>query len=76
MVLQLLDIVRRNGERFEYAHAMFIGEFGLLLTAGQLVSYEPLRLAIAAAVSISMMTTAIVWVRLFRAFRERDRGRQ
>ncbi len=42
-VVQTFDIVRRKGERFEYASAMFFGEFGLMFVVGKLIPGGPCK---------------------------------
>jgi hypothetical protein len=66
-IVYVVTIVRRRGERFEFAAAMFMGEFGLMFVVEWLL---PGRYKIVAPVAfgLAMLVTALVLRKLFRQF--------
>jgi hypothetical protein len=71
--IYLVNIAWRKGERFEYASALFFGEWGLMLVAGERVRAETgsemLGVGVAIAFGLSMLSTAIVWWKLFQRYK-------
>ena len=68
-IVQALDVARRKGEAFEYASAMFIGEFGLMFVANRLVPAGPLQICVTIAFGISMFWTFTIWRKLFHRYK-------
>jgi uncharacterized membrane protein len=71
-LVHLIDIVRRRGERFEYASAMFTGELGLMFVVSESLPRDRLGLVVVLAFGLSMLSTMVVWVILFRRYKRQS----
>ena len=70
-LLYVLDVGRRKGERYEYAGALFIAEFGLFILAGRILPDGNAGLVGMIIFAASMFWTGIVWIRLINDYRRR-----
>lgn len=73
-MIYLVTVVRRRGEQFEYAGALFIGELGLMFAVGQMIESETVGLLVTIAFGVSMLTTAVVWWKLFQQYTRHQNG--
>jgi len=62
----LLSAAVRRAAVFEYAWAMFFGEWGLMLLAGQVIPAGRVQLLVSMTLVASMLATAALWWKLFR----------
>lgn len=71
--LNLFDVVRRKGERFEYAGAMFLQELGLMFVAGRIVPPGTVRLVVVILLGLGIFSTMGVWWKHFIRFRSESK---
>ena len=67
----LVSVTVRKGEAFEYAGAMFFGEFGLLFLVRYIVPSDRGQLIVTIAFGLGMFWTMAVWWKLFRKFQRK-----
>lgn len=65
-LLQAVVALWKSSLAFEWAAALFFGEFGLLLLLGQLAPDKSSRIVVSALFAAAMVATAVTWYRLFR----------
>ncbi|MEO8622766.1 MAG: hypothetical protein ABI625_16970 [bacterium] len=67
-IVFLVSAVVRKGPAFEYAWALFFGEFGMVFIAGAILPSGPAGKIVALLLVASMLFTWTIWLTLFRQF--------
>ena len=67
--VNLIDVVRRKGERFEYAGAMLLQELGLMFVASQMMPRGTVALVVTLLFGVGIFSTMGLWWKLFVKFR-------
>lgn len=70
--IYLLTIPKRNGERFEYAAAMFFMELGLMFVVSEVLDLGRFTLPVTLTFGVGLAWTATVWWKLFSEFRRKN----
>lgn len=55
----------RRGPRYEYALAMFFAEMGMVFVSGQIIPDGMVQICVKLAFITAMVTTAVIWRKLF-----------
>jgi hypothetical protein len=71
----LISVVRRQGERFEYAGAMLLLELGLMFVAGYLMPPGNAEIAVTVAFGLGIFSTMGLWWKYFLQYRREAHAR-
>ena len=71
--VNLIDVARRKGERFEYAGAMLLQELGLMFVTSQMLPRGTVALVVTSLFGVGIFATMGMWWKLFVKFRNESK---